>query len=573
MSFPNFPIPPLDDSPLRQGHEVPAPPSFLDLVQGNILKGHGRDRMRLVYFKFGDPVRGRNLLPASVAGAQPWVTSASHQVMQISLHKAYVQNWFQAEILKHGAAELALRGERAHFLSLDDGVRLAPVVPPQPLLPPPDPEETVFGSLMLTAAGMRALGLLPPDRFFQFFAQGMYDRMTPPGLDADLRADWQAPYLGDAIHGLFVLACTNETTLEARTLALAPWCRQFDVTVLDQFVESGTTWRGPSLYDPTGPTRSERGLPREPFGYADGISVSRFFRSQRSLGAPPSGMPTAWDWIDLQLPDVFIRPEDSATHAGGSFLAFVKYEQDVAAFRTYEASLAAALVRDAGLDPVSAARMAEALLVGRTRFGAPMIQVLVHIARSQNLEFQRLLPFLPADVARLLDGHGPPDEVVAAMNEFDFASTRAGACPFHAHVRKVNPRVDDPAVDTRGHDGIVARQMVRRGMLWDPQNLLPSAEDAARASRPSWPTGGVGLLFMAYMRDLVGQFETLHHAWAAGENFPPGNPGDRDGVLFGLEKSWSFAGANFNPMARPTKQRGGAYFYVPSIAWLQNPRV
>ena len=225
---------------------------------------------------------------------------------------------------------------------------------------------------------------------------------------------------------------------------------------------------------------------------------------------------------------------------------------DVAAFRAYEHEISARLATR--FPAQDAARLAPALIMGRTREGVPLPEALRQV--------------LVRPAAATADGasrnHAVPRSPTT-LNEFDFTADTAGAkCPFHAHVRKMHPRVN--AADTIGHKGaLIASQPVRRGTLYDPQGLLTARE---RAGTGSWPDGGVGLLFLAYMADLQAQFEQLHNTWAADQAFPDKHTGQRDPVLLGLSQPWTFLGLEFPPMPPVVRRQGGAYLCAPSIPWL-----
>jgi deferrochelatase/peroxidase EfeB len=177
---------------------------------------------------------------------------------------------------------------------------------------------------------------------------------------------------------------------------------------------------------------------------------------------------------------------------------------------------------------------------------------------------------LGSDAAKdpiLVPPAGYPGKIAPALNDFEFKDDQTGdGCPFHAHIRKMNPRLGGAP----GHsaDGVVASQPVRRGIPWDPEKRLEKAERQGG----EWPTEGVGLLFMAYMRDLDVQFEKLHNSWATDPTFPTGRHTQNDPVLMrGNKTPWTYGGLSVPPapMESFVRRLGGAYFYVPSIAWLE----
>jgi Dyp-type peroxidase family len=231
---------------------------------------------------------------------------------------------------------------------------------------------------------------------------------------------------------------------------------------------------------------------KEAFGFRDGISMQRFFK--RVPGA-----------LDTKLEEVFLP--GSADHHGSSFMVYRKLEQNVRAFRAYEKKQTAEEV---------------AALVGRQKSGAP----------------------LAPDV--------PP-----TRNGFDYGNDPVGAqCPFHAHIRRANPR----AVHNSG--GFRKRfHLVRRGAVYGAKSRLAAPEGVA---------SGVGLLFIAYTSEIA-TFREMQGVWMVSEDFPvpaPQQTEKRDGLLFGPP------GKDPGDTDTPAwvVPRGGAYLMVPSLAWLRTAR-
>ena len=101
---------------------------------------------------------------------------------------------------------------------------------------------------------------------------------------------------------------------------------------------------------------------------------------------------------------------------------------------------------------------------------------------------------------------------------------------------------------------------------------------------PSLPTGGIGLLFMAYNHEIGDQFKFTQQTWVNLTQFPlqpggphgidpvigqgPNNPGDQK-----LPKTWDDTAAAFAsnaPFAGFVKMKGGEYFFLPSLTFLKN---
>jgi Dyp-type peroxidase family len=88
-------------------------------------------------------------------------------------------------------------------------------------------------------------------------------------------------------------------------------------------------------------------------------------------------------------------------------------------------------------------------------------------------------------VGRDTDGTPLAEATPGSWNDFSYATDPQGTrCPFSAHIRAVNPRTTENRW----------RMIARRGM---PYRSPDGAE--------------VGLLFMAYMADIEGQFEWMQH--------------------------------------------------------------
>ena len=103
----------------------------------------------------------------------------------------------------------------------------------------------------------------------------------------------------------------------------------------------------------------------------------------------------------------------------------------------------------------------------------------------------------------LADGVDPPR--LDNLNAFEFTNDANGAaCPFHSHIRRGNPRLND-------EDGTPARnipRIARRGLAYGPRFEHDASDRADR-----------GVMFMAYNASIAEQFELIQR-WMTSGNTP-----------------------------------------------------
>jgi Dyp-type peroxidase family len=430
---------------------------WLDSIQGNIVKGHGREFTRLVFFSFRRAAeQNRALLPAAVAAGL--VISAGEQQRQRD------------------------SGKKTHpFFSVAI-------------------TEEFFWQCRLGPA-------IPPDPDWESFRAGMKKRMLGFGAEPETASQWDEVYRRDP-HGMFLLAHAQREALDDMQRNVEALLGEHGAFVLGH-VENGRRWSDDDAGE----------LVREPFGFRDGISHRDFF-------APDAATPPH---VRIGLDRVIIP---DGLHAGGSFLVLRKLDQNVKAFREFERAVHREYERAGQALP---AQEAGALLVGRERDGTPLA---AHDAGRDN--------------------------------DFDFeGDPKARVCPFHAHIRKANPRTGDATATDQPH---LRGQFVRRSVIYDESGLLPYRA-SSRYPAGDNITGNVGLLFMGYMRDIRDQFERLSLQWFDDRGFPFPGAGSGDPMVRGPQndaRKWQWNGISVEGMRRFVTSRGGAYFYVPSMARLKN---
>ena len=275
----------------------------------------------------------------------------------------------------------------------------------------------------------------------------------------------------------------------------------------------------------------------EHFGYVDGRSQPLFLAEDVDREARAF-------WDPAFPPSQFLvkDPGDDAPTSFGSFFVFRKLEQNVKGFHDQEDALSVALTLTGG--PFN--EHAGALLVGRFEDGSPVV-----------------LSPLTTDM--------PP------INDFDYRSDELGSrCPFVAHIRKTNPRGKSTfhLAKDLGFASTVRQErshiMARRGITFGHR-----VYDEATNDFSDEPTGGVGLLFMAYMASLENQFEFTQATWANNANFVTADVGVDPVMGQGAPASvhvkdgWSGNETDFT-LGRFVTLRGGEYFFAPSRDFLKD---
>jgi Dyp-type peroxidase family len=280
---------------------------------------------------------------------------------------------------------------------------------------------------------------------------------TTPALVGDTgRNDpqhWVVGGPGPSVDALLTIAAGDEETIVEAVR------RELDAATAEGLKELHTQF-GVVHRDRTDGHRIEH------FGFADGISqpaVQGFPDGQTVFGSP---VIAAGEFIlgspgERRPPSWKPRPAPARWMHGGSFQVFRRLEQDVPGWWKRMAEFA-----QPGETPQDAAARA----LGRHLDGKPLAR---------------------------------PDAAPGQENDFDFADDPKGEkTPFHAHIRKVNPR-EDVVFRDRNH------KMLRRGLPFGPRydSDHPDAEQR-------------GIIFNSYLTSIEDQFEFVQRRWANDPGFP-----------------------------------------------------
>jgi Dyp-type peroxidase family len=401
----------------------------------------------------------------------------------------------------------------------------------------------LFTSLLFTAAGLDYLGAPTPQESqdqtpghgrASAFATGMRNAATLQLLADPKPTDWDAEWWTNTatgepseVHALLLLADDLANRLQPAVAFMTQ--RSASLGVMVRIAQHGQRLL-------------ENGHDIEHFGYADGVSQPLFLNDDNDVEPYPGD-------VALGAEDLVLVPDTLGSKASsfGSFLVYRKLQQKVRDFKDAEGEEEDAadgtLANVLGLQGSDRAR-AGAMIVGRFENGTPLT-----VLGTEE------------------DEAGKP----VFTNRFDYHNDQAGLkCPFHAHIRKVNPRGE-----TKDKFGLELRHRItRRGIPYGPK--LPDGAPEDGVSR--------GLLFMCYQRNIGQQFEFMQQAWANTVNFIHGaDPAkgisavDLDPVIGqGMRGALTFPLVYEKAVTRQAdfKQfvhlKGGEYFYAPSLSGLQS---
>lgn len=371
----------------------------------------------------------------------------------------------------------------------------------------------------LSYHGLKALGVPQAslESFSPEFRQGMAARAADLGDVGDNGPEhWEKPLGTPDVHLAIAVTAPDRARLEPVLQRAQQTLRGLPgVTVI---------WRQDCAQLPT---------KREHFGYHDGIGQPVIEGSGLAGNNPQEAPLKAGEFV-LGYPDELgalpPTPQPEVLGRNGSYAAFRKLHQDVAAFRRYLAAQAAGADEQEWL----AAKMA-----GRWRSGAPLVLSPDHDDPDLGADPKRNNDFLYHD-------HDP----------------EGFKCPPGSHIRRMNPRDE---FKEQGFPPVNRHRLLRRGMAYGP--VLPAGvlkDDGADR----------GVIFIFAGASLSRQFEFIQSQWANDGTFI-GKSGEKD-PLTGTNDGTGM----FTIPKQPIRQRrqglpqfvtnrGGEYLFVPGLRALQ----
>ncbi len=389
-----------------------------------------------------------------------------------------------------------------------------------------------FMTCVLSASGYTALGIAAPNQpADNAFRGGMKSRA--PLLNDPAAATWDIGYQNEN-HAMILIGGDANATTAAKSKQIDDALKALASTIPTSVTVIGVE-RGRAYFN-----GNEDGI--EHFGYVDGRSQPLLRESD--IEREDAGGDGIVRWSpSFPLKQVLLRdPASNDANAFGSYFVYRKLEQNVQAFKAAETTLGAELQQLAVaqghlFDP----ELAGAMIVGRFEDGTPVL--------LQNAEGM----------------HHP------VPNDFDYSGDQSGLkCPFHAHIRKTNPRGDTARMFGVSLESEREHIMARRGITYGArkQNKKKAFLDQ--------PTKDVGLLFMAYQSNVINQFEFTQASWANNTSFVNASTGIDPVIGQGSASNKQKHRAGWGDVQASTQDsrfadfvtlKGGEYFFAPSLAF------
>ena len=472
----------LTDADLKnlEGIDAENPDKYKKLLgdlQGNILKGHGREYSVHLFVQFKADKQ---------ADAKKWV-------------QGFAQKYVTSALLQ---ADEALQYREKKIGG------------------------SVFSNLFLSRKGYEYFQVppfkIPGNQPFRF---GMKNESVKESLGDPPVEEWDLGLQGE-IHALILMADDDIIDLLQEVNRLSQGLQQVGEILQreDGFV-----------------LKNSAGQVIEHFGFADGISQPLFLKRDIDRARQSAGGFDKWDPrapLDLVLAQ---DPNGKTEDSYGSYLVYRKLEQNVKAFREDQKALATTV----GIND----DLAGALIVGRFTDGTPVVNSNTPSGATQTNNFNY-------------------DE-----DPQDFGLTpKPTKCPFHAHIRKTNPRGDTGRVNSSPNfeqDLEIERKhrIARRGISYGENDITKA------------PQVGSGLLFLCFQANLENQFNFMQEKWANQNNFVAVNVGLDPVIGQSAEakgnQQWpqTWGDPHTKEVAYDftlwVKMKGGEYFFAPSISYLR----
>ncbi|ACB53449.1 probable peroxidase [Crocosphaera subtropica ATCC 51142] len=309
--------------------------------------------------------------------------------------------------------------------------------------------------------------------------------------------------------------------------------------------------------------------PIGPFGFADGISQPLFFKCDYDQYKDSNDVSQWNPQASLNL--VLVKdPLSQNPYSFGSYCVWQKLETNYELFQEKIDELLGELVDDPQKADALTIERANALTIGRFKDGTPLA-----LCDQPNQNEDR--------------------------DSFNYADDPNGSkCPLHAHMRQVNPRRDNDNKELEKNrknkrifragityfDDLTTQQNSQLSILERCFNQLDYLKNkVSHQSLEEQIKNISGLLFVSFQRDIGLQFLELQQAWADDRKFPRtgkeqyldpiiGHPATKRVQDCPDPQQWPKQWDNDEQVDYSfygcVKNKGGEFFFAPSISFLKN---
>ena len=320
--------------------------------------------------------------------------------------------------------------------------------------------------------------------------------------------------------------------------------------------------------------------PKEHFGYTDAIGDPVFEgefpgRVERADANGNGAFDGAGQWRPLATGEFLLGYPDEAQETSGTdipvsfsrngtFMAYRKLHQNVAAFRSFIATAGAQLAQVWGLPPGDAGEVLAAKMAGRWSDGVPLA-LAPTVAEWE--QFNKRYP--QVDPAKDPHGYAAREQ---ALIDFRYNDDPQGLkCPLTSHMRRINTR---DMLAPRAPDGSVLnnrRRILRRGLPYGDSS--PGVSDEAEH----------GIIMLVVCANLFRQYEFVQQQWInygldsnAGNDTDPlvgnhatGDHGPKAKFVIASDPKTGRPPFIVEGIPQFVETRGGEYFFVPSMTALR----
>lgn len=533
---------------------------LLEDIQGNILRSHGRTYSIYLFLQFD---------PNQLKATKKWIGDFASKYV-VSAIKQQEQSKKYKQCREKG------------------------ITPPQKL----------FANFSLSFKGYQVLGLDAETNFLKLYRQKLDDhernfRSPHPFEEGmvenisglrDKDSDWESEYLNKEIHALILLAHSNADTLWKKTEKIITKIEDNKIRIINK--EIGLA------------RKNDQNQVLEPFGFPDGISNPLFFKTDlnNEVENMDKWNPSAKLRLVLNVDPFGKDFKDEKTgnqYSFGSFLVYRKLEQDVEGFNNKVRELACELEKiEKNRQPQEKTeQLVRAYIMGRFREDGRPVAIYGNLDSPEGSGIE----------LNNFNYNGDDDDKQKAY----FRGKSKWKCPFHSHIRKVNPRAIKHKVYAFNYkdspENQRQRRIVRRGVIYGlPKenqasllskstivNLFYHYKDLSEKLGVKLEEGNEGILFFCYQSDIREQFEKLQH-YSNEEDFGPKNSKNLGAdPISGRTKKKPIEGQTDKYKGWPTQTwprewgskkdpvedfdflgfvtpRGGEYFFTPSLSFLKS---